>query len=86
MVDGIVDGTDDGIDDGMVDGMLVQTQLGEVKKEIQEVNWSRKNQQTQVGDKLRQLESDWVGLVRDAVFQQYTTNPPINVANKSNVH
>ncbi|XP_023330381.1 pre-mRNA-splicing factor SPF27 [Eurytemora carolleeae] len=41
----------------------VQTQLGEVKKEIQEVNWSRKNQQTQVGDKLKQLESDWVGLV-----------------------
>jgi len=41
----------------------VQAQLGDVKKEIQEVNWARKNQQTQVGDKLKQLESDWVGLV-----------------------
>ena len=27
---------------------LVQAQLAEVKKAIQEVNWSRKNQQTQV--------------------------------------
>jgi len=41
----------------------VQSQLGDVKKEIQEVNWARKNQQTQVGDKLKQLETDWVGLV-----------------------
>jgi len=41
----------------------VQSQLNDVKKEIQEVNWARKNQQTQVGDKLKQLESDWVGLV-----------------------
>merc|ERR1712098_490986 len=41
----------------------MQTQLGEVKKAIQEVNWSRKNQQTQVGDRLKQLESSWVGLV-----------------------
>merc|ERR1719462_483263 len=30
----------------------VQSQLNDVKKEIQEVNWARKNQQTQVGDKL----------------------------------
>jgi pre-mRNA-splicing factor SPF27 len=34
-----------------------------VKKNIQEVNWSRKNQQGQVGDRLKQLESSWVGLV-----------------------
>jgi len=41
----------------------VQAQLSEVKKEIQEVNWTRKNQQSMVGDKLKNLESDWVGLV-----------------------
>jgi len=41
----------------------VQSQLQDVKKEIQEVNWARKNQQSQVGDKLKNLESDWVGLV-----------------------
>ncbi len=34
-----------------------------MKKEIQEVNWARKNQQTLVGERLRQLESQWVGLV-----------------------
>jgi len=41
----------------------VQGQLGDVKKSIQEVNWSRKNQQTMVGDRLKQLETNWVGLV-----------------------
>eukprot|EP00088_Acartia_fossae_P040982 TRINITY_DN4277_c0_g1_i5.p1 TRINITY_DN4277_c0_g1~~TRINITY_DN4277_c0_g1_i5.p1 ORF type:complete len:226 (-),score=64.57 TRINITY_DN4277_c0_g1_i5:259-936(-) len=41
----------------------VQTQLSEVKKDIQEVNWTRKNQQTQVGEKMKQLEGEWVGLV-----------------------
>jgi len=41
----------------------VQGQLADVKKAIQEVNWSRKNQQTQVGDRLKQLETNWVGLV-----------------------
>ena len=35
----------------------------DVKNSIQEVNWSRKNQQTLVGDRLKQLESNWVGLV-----------------------
>ena len=40
-----------------------QAQLADVKKTIQEINWSRKNQQTQVGDRLKQLESNWVGLV-----------------------
>ena len=42
---------------------LSQNQLNTLKKDIQEVNWARKNQQTMVGDKLRQLESNWVGLV-----------------------
>ena len=28
-----------------------------------QVNWARKNQQSNVGEKLRQLESNWVGLV-----------------------
>ena len=37
--------------------------MKELKKQIQEVNWSRKNKQTQVGEKLRNLESQWVGLV-----------------------
>ena len=41
----------------------VQQQLAEVKKSIQEVNWARKNQQTMVGDRLKQLETNWVGLV-----------------------
>ena len=40
-----------------------QGQLGEAKKSIQEINWARKNQQTQVGERLKQLESNWVGLV-----------------------
>ena len=45
--------------------MLTKTQgqLGEAKKRIQEINWARKNQQTQVGERLKQLESNWVGLV-----------------------
>ena len=40
-----------------------QSQLADVKKNIQEINWSRKNQQTQVGERLKQLEGNWVGLV-----------------------
>ena len=40
-----------------------QTQLKDIKKDVQEVNWARKNQQGMVGDRLRQLESHWVGLV-----------------------
>ena len=40
-----------------------QSQLALLKKEIQEVNWARKNQQTLVGEKLKQLETNWVGLV-----------------------
>ena len=41
----------------------VQNQLAGAKKDIQEVNWARKNQQTLVGDRLKQLETNWVGLV-----------------------
>ena len=40
-----------------------QTQLKDLKKDVQEVNWARKNQQGFVGDRLKQLESHWVGLV-----------------------
>ena len=40
-----------------------QKQLKDLKKDIQEVNWARKNQQGMVGDRLKQLESHWVGLV-----------------------
>ncbi len=42
---------------------VAQKQLVALKKDIQEVNWARKNQQTNVGEKLRQLEANWVGLV-----------------------
>ncbi|CAG2255733.1 BCAS2 [Mytilus edulis] len=33
------------------------------KKKIQEINWQRKNEQTQAGGKLKELEESWVGLV-----------------------
>lgn len=40
-----------------------QERLQELKKEIQEVNWQRKTKQTQAGEKLRNLEEQWVMLV-----------------------
>jgi len=40
-----------------------QQQLQKIKQQIQEVNWSRKQSQTQTGEQLRILESSWVGLV-----------------------
>lgn len=40
-----------------------QTQLQALKKEIQEVNWKRKSNQTQAGEKLKSLEAQWVMLV-----------------------
>lgn len=40
-----------------------QAQLADLKKAIQEVNWTRKNQQTKAGEELRHLESTWVSLV-----------------------
>lgn len=40
-----------------------QTQLQQLKKDIQDINWQRKQTQTQVGEKLRVLEANWVLLV-----------------------
>ncbi|KAL5292221.1 BCAS2 family protein [Megaselia abdita] len=40
-----------------------QNQLQEVKKMIQDINWQRKSTQTQVGEKLKELEAHWVMLV-----------------------
>lgn len=40
-----------------------QTQLQELRKEIQEVNWQRKSKQMQAGERLRALEAHWVLLV-----------------------
>lgn len=40
-----------------------QKQLQDLRKQIQEVNWHRKNSQTLAGEKLRNLEASWVGLV-----------------------
>ncbi|CAH1775666.1 unnamed protein product [Owenia fusiformis] len=40
-----------------------QKQLNKIRKDIQDVNWQRKNEQTKAGGKLRQLEESWVGLV-----------------------
>lgn len=40
-----------------------QTQLQQLKKDIQEINWQRKSNQTKAGEKLRSLEAQWVMLV-----------------------
>lgn len=40
-----------------------QKQLEGIKKEIQDVNWQRKDKQTEAGEKLRALETQWVMLV-----------------------
>jgi pre-mRNA-splicing factor SPF27 len=40
-----------------------QKELLYLKKEIQDVNWRRKNKQLQTGDKLNQLNNQWVSLV-----------------------
>ncbi|XP_034113517.1 pre-mRNA-splicing factor SPF27 [Drosophila albomicans] len=40
-----------------------QIQLQQLKKDMQDVNWQRKQAQTQAGDKLRALEAHWVLLV-----------------------
>lgn len=40
-----------------------QIQLQHIKKEMQDVNWQRKQAQTQAGEKLRALEAHWVLLV-----------------------
>merc|ERR1719492_108406 len=45
--------------------MLTQQQnsLLDIRKQIQEVNWQRKSEQTKAGEQLRNLEESWVGLV-----------------------
>lgn len=40
-----------------------QKELAELKKEIQDVNWNRKNKQLQTGDQLNRLNNQWVSLV-----------------------
>ncbi|XP_031639078.1 pre-mRNA-splicing factor SPF27 [Contarinia nasturtii] len=40
-----------------------QKQLESIKKEIQDINWQRKDKQTEAGVKLRTLETQWVILV-----------------------
>jgi len=40
-----------------------QEKLQDLKKEIQDVNWARKEKQLKAGEKLRQLEQQWVQLV-----------------------
>lgn len=40
-----------------------QDRLQDLKKEIQDVNWERKERQTEAGEKLKQLEIQWVTLV-----------------------
>lgn len=40
-----------------------QKELQDLKKEIQDVNWKRKSKQLQTGDKLNQLNQQWVSLV-----------------------
>lgn len=42
---------------------VVQKDVGDLKKNIQEVNWERKQAQVQGGDKLKALEAEWVSLV-----------------------
>uniref|UniRef100_T1KRH1 Pre-mRNA-splicing factor SPF27 n=1 Tax=Tetranychus urticae TaxID=32264 RepID=T1KRH1_TETUR len=41
----------------------LQKQHHELKKEMQEVNWQRKNSQTTAGEKVKILEEKWVTLV-----------------------
>ncbi|XP_013786633.2 pre-mRNA-splicing factor SPF27-like, partial [Limulus polyphemus] len=40
-----------------------QKQLQDLRKQIQEVNWERKSSQKAAGEKLRNLDASWVGLV-----------------------
>lgn len=40
-----------------------QTQLQHLKKQIQDINWKRKQAQTDAGEKLKNLEANWVLLV-----------------------
>jgi len=40
-----------------------QKELQDLKKEIQDINWKRKSKQLQTGEKLNQLNQQWVSLV-----------------------
>lgn len=40
-----------------------QKKLMDLRKQIQEVNWFRKRSQTSAGEKIKNLESEWVSLV-----------------------
>lgn len=40
-----------------------QKELAELRKEIQDVNWNRKNKQMQTGEQLNRLNTSWVHLV-----------------------
>lgn len=40
-----------------------QKHLQDLKKEIQDINWKRKSKQLQTGEKLNQLNQQWVSLV-----------------------
>lgn len=40
-----------------------QLQLQELRKQIQDINWKRKQEQTEAGEKLKSLEANWVLLV-----------------------
>lgn len=40
-----------------------QKQLQDLRKKIQEINWQRKSEQVNAGEKLKELEASWVGLV-----------------------
>lgn len=41
----------------------LQRQLQDLRKQIQEVNWQRKTSQNEAGEKLKNLEANWVSLV-----------------------
>ncbi|XP_054764642.2 pre-mRNA-splicing factor SPF27-like [Lytechinus pictus] len=63
----------------MVEG--AQHQLQDIKKQIQEVNWKRKNKQTASGPELGRLQESWAGLVsknyeieRACLELEYDTN------------
>jgi len=45
--------------------MIQQAQKAhqDLRKQIQDVNWARKKDQTDAGDKIKQLEATWYGLV-----------------------
>jgi pre-mRNA-splicing factor SPF27 len=42
---------------------VAQKEMKDVKRDIQEINWSRKSSQTNAGEQLKLLETSWVSLV-----------------------